>query len=220
MGKNQIIKEPFEEFNQPEFADFEDESAKTELGKGLFWLVKTKEGNFQILCCKLLCFRDGITLEEVERGFCENDGISHERAWDKMQKDERIKKFSQDMRKNATKEENTLWYQYLRKYPVQFRRQCPIGPYIVDFYCSKARLVIELDGSQHFDASGVEYDNLRTQYLESLGLKTLRFCNTDVRENLRGVCQQIDLEMKQRYSAEPLQDGVGRKAFAVKYAKK
>lgn len=91
MKNKHILQEPFEEFSQSEFADFEDESAKTELGKGLFWLTRTKEGNFQILCCKLLCFRDGVTIEEVETGFCENDGISHERAWDKMQKDENTK---------------------------------------------------------------------------------------------------------------------------------
>ena len=91
MKNKYIIKEPFEEFSQPEFADFEDDEAKAELGKGLFWLVRTKQGSFQILCCKLLCFRDGVTIEEVETGFCENDGISHMDAWDKMQKDENTK---------------------------------------------------------------------------------------------------------------------------------
>ncbi len=91
MKKQQIIEEPFEEFNQREFEDFDLESAKTDLGKGLFWLIKTKEGTFQILCCKLLCFRDGVTIEEVETGHCENDGISHEQAWTKMAKEENTK---------------------------------------------------------------------------------------------------------------------------------
>ena len=132
-----------------------------------------------------------------------------------MQKNEKTKKFSQELRKNATKEENTLWYQYLRKHPVQFRRQCPLGRYIVDFYCSKARLVVELDGSQHYDAAGMEYDDRRNQYLESIGLKTLRFSNADINLHLRSVCQQIDLEIQQRYSEDPLPNDTGRRAFTT-----
>ena len=58
---------------------------------------------------------------------------------------------AQELRKNATKEENHLWYDFLRTYPVQFLRQKPFGPYIVDFYCHKAKLAIELDGSQHYE---------------------------------------------------------------------
>ena len=131
-----------------------------------------------------------------------------------------MKVFAQELRKNATKEENTLWYQYLRKHPIQFRRQCPLGPYIVDFYCTKARLVVELDGSQHYDNDGIECDIRRDQYFETLGLKTLRFSNADINLNLRGVCQQIDQEVQQRYSAEPLPNGIGRKAFAAKYREK
>ena len=73
-----------------------------------------------------------------------------------MEKNERRTRFSQELRKHATKEENTLWYQYLRRYPVQFRRQCVLGPYIVDFYCAKAKLVIELDGSQHYEPDGIQ----------------------------------------------------------------
>ena len=132
-----------------------------------------------------------------------------------MQKNEKMKSFSQNLRKNATKEENTLWYQYLRKHPIQFRRQCVLGQYIVDFYCAKARLVVELDGSQHFDISGIEHDAQRTQYLEALGLKVLRFSNTDINRNLRFVCQKIDSETQKRYSADPSDDGVGRKAFTT-----
>ena len=130
-----------------------------------------------------------------------------------MQKNEKMKNFAQQLRKNATKEENTLWYQYLRKYSVQFRRQCILGQYIVDFYCAKARLVVELDGSQHYDIHGMAYDAQRTQYLESLGLRILRFSNTDINRNLRGVCQQIDEEVQQRYCNDPLPEGIGRKAF-------
>lgn len=132
-----------------------------------------------------------------------------------MQTNQRSKSFAQELRKNATKEEKALWYQYLRNHPVQFRRQCVLGQYIVDFYCSKARLVIELDGSQHYDTDGITYDRQRTQYLESLGLKVLRFSNTDVNKNLRGICQQIDAEISQRYCDGPLPSGIGRKAFSI-----
>lgn len=71
---------------------------------------------------------------------------------------------SQQLRKNATREENTLWFRYLRTYPVRFRRQHPIGPYIVDFYCAQAKLVLELDGSQHYDPEGQRYDAERTRF--------------------------------------------------------
>lgn len=117
--------------------------------------------------------------------------------------------------KNATKEKNTLWYQYLRHYPVQFRRQCTFGRYIVDFYCAKALLVVELDGSQHYDPTGMAKDAERSRYLESLGLKVLRFSNADINQRLDGVCQQIDLTVTQRFSAEPSPEGTGRKAFTA-----
>ena len=132
-----------------------------------------------------------------------------------MKTDRKLKEYAQQLRKNATKEEKMLWYQYLRHYPVPFRRQCPLGQYIVDFYCAKARLVVELDGSQHFDPDGLEKDHKRTVYLENLGLKVVRFSNTDINQQLRGVCQQIDLEVKTRYRDDPLPEGVGRRAFTT-----
>ena len=104
-----------------------------------------------------------------------------------MKINESIKKNSQTLRKNATKEENTLWYQYLRHYPLQFRRQHPFGQYIVDFYCAKAKLVIELDGLQHYEEEGFRKDAARTAYLESLGLKVLRFSNRDVNHHGRHI---------------------------------
>ena len=115
-------------------------------------------------------------------------------------KNEKMTKLSQYLRSNATNEENTLWYQYLRTCPVQFRRQHPFGSYIVDFYCAKAMLVIELDGSQHFDQAGLVRDSIRTQYLKSLGLQVLRFSNADIHRNLRGVCQAIDSAVAERIS--------------------
>ena len=131
-----------------------------------------------------------------------------------MQKD-KMTKLSQDLRSNATKEENALWYQYLRRYPVQFRRQCVFGGYIVDFYCAKADLVVELDGSQHYDAAGIAKDEARTRFLESLGLQVLRFSNTDVNRQRNSVCQQIDEAVKARYR----KDGAARGAFS-KFHKK
>ena len=104
-----------------------------------------------------------------------------------------------------------MWYQYLRRYPVQFRRQCMFGNYIVDFYCAKALLVVELDGSQHYDPAGMAQDASRTKYLESLGVQVLRFSNGDVNQNLPGVCQAIDLAVKQRLDAS----GIGRKNYTT-----
>ena len=99
---------------------------------------------------------------------------------------------ARQLRKNMTLEERILWYQYLRTYPVKFYRQRTMGHYIVDFYCAKARLVVEIDGSQHYEDEGLEYDRARTAFLESLGLKVLRVSNTDVKKNLRGTCEFID----------------------------
>ena len=92
-----------------------------------------------------------------------------------------------------TKEERLLWYNYLRTYPVQFYRQRVIGSYIVDFYCSKAKLVIELDGSQHYETEGMARDGVRTAYLEGLGLKVVRIPNNEIHNNFRGVCEYIAL---------------------------
>ncbi len=99
---------------------------------------------------------------------------------------------AQKLRKNMTKEENILWYQFLRRYPLQFRRQYLVGNYIVDFYCYKARLVVELDGSQHRDPAGQEYDQVRTNFLEEQGLYVLRISNLDIQRNFRSVCEMID----------------------------
>ncbi len=75
-----------------------------------------------------------------------------------METVKQIRKRSQELRKNATKEENKLWYQFLKNYPIQFKRQYPMGSYFVDFYCYRAKLIVELDGSQHCEPEAVEYD--------------------------------------------------------------
>jgi len=115
-----------------------------------------------------------------------------------MEQNQKLKGLAQNLRKNQTKEENLLWYQFLRRYPKQFRRQYIIGSYIVDFYCHKAKLVIELDGSQHYSAQEMQYDALRTCYLDSLGIKVLRFSNLDVQREFRSVCEMIDIVVKER----------------------
>ena len=105
---------------------------------------------------------------------------------------------AQNLRKNMTKEERRLWYEYLSKYPCRFRRQVTCGSYILDFYCAAARLAVELDGSQHFDPKGMQSDLDRTAFLERNGIHVIRFSNTDVLQNLRGVCQAIDLAVETR----------------------
>ena len=98
---------------------------------------------------------------------------------------------SQNLRKNMTKEERHLWYDFLKKLPVTFHRQKVIGGYIVDFYCAEKRLVIEIDGGQHFELSGVESDKKRDEQLNALGLTVVRYSNFDINRNFEGVCADI-----------------------------
>lgn len=100
--------------------------------------------------------------------------------------------FSRSLRSNATVHENRLWYEFLRSYPVRFNRQRVIGKYIVDFYCRKANLVVELNGSQHYDEAAMLYDKERTQYRNQLGIQVLRFTNFEIMDSLQEVCAVID----------------------------
>ncbi len=102
------------------------------------------------------------------------------------------------LRKEMTKEERHLWYGYLREYPVKFNRQKILGKYIVDFYCAKAKLVVELDGSQHFEQDMIEKDINRTTFLEEYGLTVLRVPNNEVNNNFRNVCEYIDYIVTQK----------------------
>ena len=101
------------------------------------------------------------------------------------------------LRKNMTEQERKLWYNFLRSYPVRFQRQKAIGEYIADFYCAKAKLIIELDGSGHYTEKQELKDRIRTENLEVLGLKVIRICNLDVNRNFYGVCEFIDYAVKQ-----------------------
>ena len=107
------------------------------------------------------------------------------------------------LRKNMTKEERHLWYDFLRDYPVRFLRQKVIDDYIVDFYCSKARLIVELDGSQHYESKGQAYDRIRTERIESRGLTVVRIPNNEVMGNFEGVCEYIDLMVRQLVDVSP-----------------
>ena len=92
------------------------------------------------------------------------------------------------LRREMTPHERKLWYLFLHKYPVKIYKQRIIGRFIVDFYCASARLVIELDGSQHYEPQGLAYDAERS----------LRFSNRDIDRDFRGVCTQIDLIIRKR----------------------
>ena len=107
-----------------------------------------------------------------------------------------LRRRAQELRKHMTLEERILWYQYLKDYPIQWNRQKVLGEYIVDFYCKTKKLVVELDGSQHYEPDQIAYDVKRTEYLKSLGLAVLRFSNTDIKTSLSGVCEVIDLAIQ------------------------
>ena len=92
--------------------------------------------------------------------------------------------------------ERKLWYLFLRNYPLRFQRQKAIGNYIVDFYCAKAKLVVELDGGGHYTADQAQKDSLRTEELENMDLTVLRICNLDIDRNFSGVCEYIDSAVK------------------------
>ena len=112
-----------------------------------------------------------------------------------------LRRRAQELRKNMTLEERILWFQFLKDHYVQWNRQKVIGPYIVDFYCKKYALVVELDGSQHYEDKGQHYDAARTKYLNAQGLSVLRFSNTDVKTNLSGVCASIENAIANRKNA-------------------
>ena len=102
------------------------------------------------------------------------------------------------LRKNMTRYEKHLWYDFIKNYPVKIFKQRPIGTYIADFYCSKAKLVIEIDGGQHYTDDGLQYDENRTYALNQLGIDVIRFSNYDIDKNFEGVCAEISKAISQR----------------------
>ena len=100
------------------------------------------------------------------------------------------------LRKNATPQEKQLWYDFLSKYEVRFQRQKAIDNFIADFYCHKAKLIIEIDGSQHYTEEGRQRDNFRTEVLSIYGLKVIRFTSRQIDTDFSGVCRYIDAAVK------------------------
>ena len=105
---------------------------------------------------------------------------------------------AKELRRKATPQENHLWYDFLRSYPVRFQRQKTIGSFIADFYCHEAKLVIEIDGSQHYEPQGQAYDEERTAILSRYGLEVLRFSNREINTQFRAVCEKIDDTVRKR----------------------
>ena len=113
--------------------------------------------------------------------------------------------FAKELRKNMTKEEKHLWYDYLKPYRqtfgIAFTRQKVFGNYILDFYCPKAKLAIELDGSQHYEEDALYYDKKRTAYLDKHGIVVLRYTNRDIYTRFKEVCDDIDSYVNRRTNA-------------------
>ena len=105
---------------------------------------------------------------------------------------------ARNLRKNMTKEERRLWYDFLRSYHIRFVRQKIIGRYIADFYCAKAKVVVELDGSQHYEPDAAEADALRSEYFAQRGILVLRYTNLEIANNFSGVCEDILTNFSQR----------------------
>ena len=115
-----------------------------------------------------------------------------------LKKNNELLNVARILRRNMTRQEKHLWYDFLRYYPVKIYKQRIIDNFIADFYCHSARLVIELDGSLHYTDQGKAHDTARTEILERYGIYVLRFSNRDVDENFEGVCRMIDRVINER----------------------
>ena len=113
-----------------------------------------------------------------------------------VKRNDNLTGFSQNLRKNMTKEERHLWYDFLKNIDLTVHRQYVIGQYIADFYIAKENIVIELDGSGHYESEQQEYDEIRNAFMQSMGMTVLRYSNRDIKENFRGVCEDILLNIK------------------------
>ena len=113
-------------------------------------------------------------------------------------RNEKLSPTARALRKNMTREERRLWYEFLKELPVPVKRQKVIEQYIVDFYIPQARIVIEVDGSQHFEDRGREQDRVRDERLNELGLLVLRYSNADVNLRFREVCEDIWNRLEER----------------------
>ena len=107
------------------------------------------------------------------------------------------------LRRNMTRQEKHLWYDFLRYYPVKIYKQRIIDNFIADFYCHKARVVIELDGSQHYTNQGKVHDEKRSEVFERYGISVLRFSNKDIDDHFEGVCRMVDKVITERLESLP-----------------
>ena len=114
--------------------------------------------------------------------------------------DRRLNGRARELRHEMTPQERKLWYAFLRNYPIKIYKQRVIEFFIVDFYCAEAKLVIELDGSQHGEAEAIEYDSERTAFLKNYGLTVLRIPNNEIRYHFQEVCAYIDSTVQQSLS--------------------
>ena len=120
-----------------------------------------------------------------------------------IKKNNKLLNVARILRRNMTRHEKHLWYDFLRCYPVKIYKQRIIDNFIADFYCHSARLIIELDGSQHYTNQGKAHDEARTEILERYGICVLRFSNKDIDENFDGVCKMIDRMINERITSLP-----------------
>ena len=111
-----------------------------------------------------------------------------------------LKQRSRELRKNMTRQERRLWYDFLRDYPIKIYRQRSIDWYVADFYCSRAHLVIEVDGGQHYTPEGQAQDAERSAVLRRSRLTVIRVSNAEVDQNFTGVCEFIDCRIKEELS--------------------
>jgi RecG-like helicase/very-short-patch-repair endonuclease len=145
--------------------------------------------------------------------------LTMDKEYQRISYNPELTKKAKELRTNATPQENKLWFDYLSQHRLRFLRQRPIDNFIVDFYCSEKKLVIEIDGESHFSKDGLSYDNERTRILESYGLQVVRFTNVEIGENFDGVCETIEQILLKRSSEQlppspPLRGGIQNEMFA------
>ena len=115
-----------------------------------------------------------------------------------VKKNNKLLNIARILRHNMTRQEKHLWYDFLQHYPIKIYKQRIVDDFIADFYCYQARLIIEIDGSQHYTAQGKARDEARTEVLKKYGLFVLRFSNKDIDEKFKGVCDTIDKAIQER----------------------
>jgi len=118
----------------------------------------------------------------------------------------KYKERAKELRKEMTQEERKLWYMFLKNHSERFLRQKVIDNYIVDFYCPSKKLVIEIDGSQHYTAEGIEYDEIRTEVLNAYNLEVIRFSNWEINKKFKEVCELINYNLQIHKNPQSLRD--------------